>query len=414
MHGRHDGDGLFRDVDAQLQAACVDGGEVLDEEGFAQVRGVQPHMVQAMFLHLEVDGAGDDVARRQLHALVMRGHEAGAIGQLQVAALAAQRLGDEEAALLRVVQARRVELDELHVRDAAAGPPGHRDAVARRRVGVGRVAVDLPGAAGGQNDGARRQRLDALGVDVQRVDAVDAWRFVALHVARRDEVQRHPALEQPDVGVAPRHGQQLIVDGLAGGVGRMGDAAHRMAALARQVQAHGTGVVGRERHALRHQPAHGRRAALGDEAGRAFVDEAGTGVLRVAHMAVDGVVAAQHADDAALGPGRGGLGQLALGQHDDGHGVGQVQGYGEAGQAGADDDDGGVVRGSSSHGRAFSCSVASAMAMAGWLFHARCLCRSQARAEHLFRAARQAGGGCQPGRYPAPAAQTQAAQGRSS
>ena len=58
----------------------MDGGEMGLQEGLAQMRGVQPHMVQAMLLHLEVDGAGHDIARRQLHALVVRGHEARAVG----------------------------------------------------------------------------------------------------------------------------------------------------------------------------------------------------------------------------------------------------------------------------------------------------------------------------------------------
>jgi hypothetical protein len=109
------------------------------------------HVVEAVLLHLEVDRAGDDVARRQFHALVVRSHEARSVRQLEVPALAAQRLGDQEAALLRVVQAGRVELDELHVADAAAGAPGHRDAVAGGGVGVAGVAIDLADATGGQH-----------------------------------------------------------------------------------------------------------------------------------------------------------------------------------------------------------------------------------------------------------------------
>ena len=87
-------------------------------------------------------------------------HEAAAVGQQQMAALAAHRLGDQEGLGVRVVQAGRVELDELHVGDPAAGAPGHGDAVAGRGVGIGRVQVDLAGAAGGQHGvaGARRFR----------------------------------------------------------------------------------------------------------------------------------------------------------------------------------------------------------------------------------------------------------------
>jgi hypothetical protein len=90
-------------------------------------------------------------------ALVVGRHEAGAGGsarsgrQLEQAAFAAHRFADQEGLGVGVVQAGRVELDEFHIGDAAAGAPGHRDTVAGGGVGVGRVQVDLAGAAGGQH-----------------------------------------------------------------------------------------------------------------------------------------------------------------------------------------------------------------------------------------------------------------------
>ncbi len=120
----------------------------------------------------------------------------------------------------------------------------------------------------------------------------------------------------------------------------MGDAPHRMAAFARQVQAQRPARVGRERHALRHQPFHRLRAALGDEARGVLVDQAGAGVLGVAHVRIDAVVVAEHADDAALRPGGGAFVELALGQHHHRAVLRHVQRHGQAGQAGADDDDG--------------------------------------------------------------------------
>jgi hypothetical protein len=245
VRGRHHRNRLPGDVDAQLQATCVDGREVFLEEGLAEVPRVEPDMVDTVLLHLEVDRAGDDVAWRQFGARVVAVHEALtealAIAvldrQQQVRALAAQRLGDQETAFLRVVQAGRVELDELHVADAAAGTPGHRDAVAGGGVGVARVAVDLADAAGRHHHGGRGQGLDAPGVDVQGIDAIAARRLVALQVPRGDQVDRHPALAQQDVRMRPRLRQQGIVDCAAGGVGSVRDPAHRMTPLARQVQA---------------------------------------------------------------------------------------------------------------------------------------------------------------------------------
>ena len=57
-------------------------------------------------------------------------------------------------------------------------------------------------------------------------------------------------------------------------------------------------------------------------------------------MRVDAVVAAQHADDAALCPGGGALVQLALGQHHHRLRPGQVQGHRQPGEACAHDDHG--------------------------------------------------------------------------
>ena len=115
------------------------------------VRDVEIDVVEAALLHLEVDRARDDVARRKLGALVVPGMKRAPSGSFSSAAFAAHRLGDQEGLGMRVVQAGRVELDELHVRDAAAGAPRHRDAVAGGGVGIGGVEVDLAGAAGGQH-----------------------------------------------------------------------------------------------------------------------------------------------------------------------------------------------------------------------------------------------------------------------
>ncbi len=61
------------------------------------------------------------------------------------------------------------------------------------------------------------------------------------------------------------------------------------------------------------------------------------GILRIAHMRIDAVVAAEHADDATLCPGGRGLVETALGQYDDVPAVGKLQCGRQAGKAGADD-----------------------------------------------------------------------------
>jgi hypothetical protein len=157
-------------------------------------------------------------------------------------------------------------------------------------------------------------------------------------MARGDQVHRHPALTQHDVRVRVGEFQQGVVDCLAGGVRRVGDAPHRVPAFARQVQAERAGRVFGERDTTRHQPLDRGCAVLGDEARGVFVDEPRTGILRITHVRLDAVVRPEHADDAALGPGRGRLVQAALGQHHHGHAVGQVQRDRQPGEARANYD----------------------------------------------------------------------------
>ena len=289
------------------------------QERLAQMGRIEPDMIKAMLLHLEVDGAGDDVARCQLEALIVRGHEAGAVRELEIPTLAAQRLGDQKTALLRVIKTGRMKLDELHVRDPAAGSPCHRDAVAGGGVGVGGVAIHLAGPARGQDDCTGSQGFDLLRVDVQRIDAVAARDLLALQMARRDQIEGHPAFTQGDVRMGFGGSQQLVVNRLAGGIGRVGE---------------------REGHALGHQPFHRLCTALGNEARGGFIHQPCARILRVAHMAFDAVIPAQHADDATLRPGGGTFGQLPLRQHDDGHLIGHMQGGRQTGEAGTDDHDG--------------------------------------------------------------------------
>jgi Holliday junction resolvasome RuvABC ATP-dependent DNA helicase subunit len=66
------------------------------EERRALVADVQIDAVQATLLHLEVDGAGDDIARSQLSTLIVRRHEARAVGQDQLAAFTAHGFSNQE------------------------------------------------------------------------------------------------------------------------------------------------------------------------------------------------------------------------------------------------------------------------------------------------------------------------------
>ena len=135
-----------------------------------------------------------------------------------------------------------MELDELHVADAATGAPGGSDAVAGGGVGIGRVQIDLARAAGGQNGVCRAEGEHVATLHIQRISAV-ALVAGALELAVGDQVNQHVVLEHRDVGRAPQLGNQRALHGRAGGVGGMHDAALAVAAFTSQVQLAGLVAV---------------------------------------------------------------------------------------------------------------------------------------------------------------------------
>ena len=80
-------------------------------------------------------------------------HEAFAAVVAQVRALAAQRLGEQEARYAGKRERGGMELVKLHVGQLGAGLRSQRDAVAGGHGGVGGVGVDLSRAARGDQDG---------------------------------------------------------------------------------------------------------------------------------------------------------------------------------------------------------------------------------------------------------------------
>ena len=66
VRGGHDGERGFRHVDAELEAAFVDRRKTAADELRIAVRDVEIDVLVAVHLHLVIDGARDDVARREL------------------------------------------------------------------------------------------------------------------------------------------------------------------------------------------------------------------------------------------------------------------------------------------------------------------------------------------------------------
>ena len=317
----HHRDGLFRHVDTQLQAAGIDVGKVLLNKAQRLVRDVEVDAIEAAFFHLEVDGAGHHVARGQLGAFVVPRHEPLAGGQQQAPALAAHRFGNQEALGMRVEQAGRVKLDELHVLHAAAGPPGGCDAITGGGVGVGGVEVHLARATRGQNGVGRLEGEHLIGVVIQRIQtdaAVGPCRFGgAVELVGGDQVDQGVVLKQADVGAGLDPLNQGLLHGGAGGVGDMDDASRAVAALAGEVQLPGVAVLFGEGHAELLQPGDGLWRVFDDELGGIDIAQAGAGDQRVVHVGSKAVVLVPNRGYPPLCPAAAAFAHRALGEDGD-------------------------------------------------------------------------------------------------
>ena len=286
---------------------------------------VQIDAAGAEALHLVIDGACDHVARSQFAAFVETLHEAAAIGEQQPPAFAAHGFRNQERPRLRMVEAGGVELVELHVGDAAAGPPRHGDAVARGAVGVGGVQVDLAGAARGQHDGLRLHHFHGVFfavVDVGAVYAVGVRLGSGAELLRRDHVHRHPPALDGDVRMRRRLFDQRPGDGRAGRVRHVQHPPMRMPALPGQMRSIALSVEGEAKPG---DVLDALRPPRDDVAHDVFVAQAPTGRNGVRHMSVERVRRMRHRRYPALGAIGGPAMQRVLGEHGHPQAIGQMQ-----------------------------------------------------------------------------------------
>ena len=268
--------------------------------------------IDAVLLHLIVDGAGDDVARGEFAARIVLVHEARAVGQAQQAAFTTYGLGDEKGLGLWVIKTGRMELNELHVRDAAAGAPCHGNAVAGAGIGVGGVKIGLACAAGSEDGVAGPDGNDMSGIDIEYVGTPATLAFEAKFGAR-DEIDPDVIFEYGDVGVFAHFFRQSLLHGGASGISSVDDAAVTMPAFAREVEAEIGLFVAGKWDTLGDQPAYRRGAVLDDVARGSLVAEACTGVKRVPDMGLDRIGIVEYGGNPTLSPCRGGVFELALG-----------------------------------------------------------------------------------------------------
>ena len=207
------------------------------------MRNVEANVVDAVYLHLLVDGARHDVARSQRETLVVLLHERLAVRQAQYAAVATHRLSDEErgVSLARMVERRGVELHELHVLHRALGTIYHRLAVARSDDGVGCGLVDGAAAARAHQRHLTEIRVHLLRLWVQHVRTVAVDIRCAACDARsevvlRDYLHGEVVLLNVDVGACTHSRHQSALNLGARVVGMVQDAELGVSALAMQVE----------------------------------------------------------------------------------------------------------------------------------------------------------------------------------
>jgi len=243
--------------------------------------------------------------------------------------VAAQRLGEERPRHGRMVQRRRMELDELNVGRGDAGAQGHRDPVAGRLGRVGRDGIELAGAAGGEDDVVSADgdggRAGAVLVGGQGSDADATAGF-------DDEVKGVPTLEDGAGGTIRGVDERSFDLGARGGAAGVDDAGARVPAFAGEGERAGRFAV--EDGAERDELVDPGWTFVDEDADGLLVAEAGPGAERVGEVEVGRVlVPAKDRGHATLGPPGGGLAQRAFGEdaeREGGAGSGRSDGSGEA------------------------------------------------------------------------------------
>ncbi len=339
----HHGQGLAAHVEAEFLTAPVDRREVRDDEFVRLVGDVEVDAVVAAALHLVVDGAGDDVTGRELRARVVLGHEARAVGEKQAATLAAYRFGDQKGLGVRVKQAGRVKLDELHVGNAAPGPPGHGNAVAGGGVRIAGVEIDLRGAPARQRHVAGTEGVDTIFGEVVCVQTQAAIATGQAELGRGDQIDGDVIFQQRDARMPAHLLLEGVLDGAPGGVGGVDDTPGAVSAFLREVVlVVGALVLGHvdvatELDAAGDEPVYAGRSAADDELDGVAVAQAGARREGVLDVCAEGVVAAEHGGDAALGVERGALRERLLRQHQGVEaGIGNAQGEAQSREPPAD------------------------------------------------------------------------------
>ncbi len=298
----YDRNRLLRDVDSVAEAGLVDVGEVFADHLRGAMGYIEQDVCLAPLLELIVDGSGHDVARRQLLTSVVGRHEPVASLVIELPARSPYRLGDQEGVGLRMVERRRMKLNEFHIGDASLRSVDHRHPIACGHVRIRRMEIYLAGASAGKEGRPGQESLYPLTLRVVDVGTVavnirtQAGDMLA-EVMLGDELDRKVVLVDIDVGMCARIRQKRPFDLAARRIGRVHDAVRRMPSFPAEMQAP---VPLRKLGSQRHQLLDPLRTFLDDEADDLGVAQARAGLERVIDVTLEGILGRHHGRDAAL------------------------------------------------------------------------------------------------------------------
>ena len=149
-----------------------------------------------------------------------------------------------------------------------------------------------------------RNVVDGAAGFVQDVEAEEAVSANVAELAEREQIDSDVILENVDVFLRSDSGQQGAFDFAAGDVSRVEDATFAVTAFAPEVEL--VAASGKlalvEGYTEVDEFADARGAIGNDRADDLFVAQSGAGIERVAHVQLEGVLAAGDAGDSALRP----------------------------------------------------------------------------------------------------------------
>lgn len=291
---------------------------------------------------LRVDGAGHDVTGREvLHDRRVLLHEALAVLVAEDAALTTGALRQQDA---HAPDARRVELEELHVLQRQTPAVAGGLAVTGQGVRVRRHLEELAGAARGIDDRLRLEDVDLAGGQLVGDDAGGLLDAVLLD----DQLVQDVELVEEFHALLDAVLVQRLEDHVAGAVARVAGATDRGLTVVAGVTAEAALVdlaLGRtaERQAHLLEVEDGVDGLLREDLGGVLVDQVVAALDRVEGVPLPVVLlhVGQRGGHAALRGARVGAGGVELRQHGGAAALGRLDGRAHAGAARADDD--GVV-----------------------------------------------------------------------